>query len=241
MSQPPYPPRQPSFTPNDGGYPPPQGSPGGWPAQPYGAPQYQPPPPPPPKKRHWVRNTFLAIAALFVVIIVIAVATSHGGVSTTPSGNTAAAKPSASPGASRAAPTVASIGSYFDVKDGSGDTYRVTLAKVIDPAQGADQFTTPDNGNRFVGAVFTIAAISGSPQNEDANSDAVLVGSNGQSYTADFSDIAGYTNFNDGQISVAQGATATGAVTFQVPEGVKVAKVQWQPSGFGSAVQWNVP
>ena len=30
----------------------------------------------------------------------------------------------------------------------------VTLTQVIDPAQGADQFTTPDNGNRFVGAVF---------------------------------------------------------------------------------------
>ena len=90
--------------------------------------------------------------------------------------------------------------------------------------------------------MFTIQAINGSPQDEDANSDAVLVGSNGQSYTADFSDIAGYTNFNDGQISVAKGGTATGAATFQVPEGVKVAKVQWQSSGgFGSTVQWNVP
>ena len=221
------------------GYPPPQGPPGGWPAQPYGAPQYQPPQPPPPKKRHWVRNTFLAIAAVIVVIIIVAVANSGGGVSTTPSGSTAGGKPSASTPAK--APTVAHIGSYFDVKDASGDTYRVTLDKLIDPAQGADQFTTPDNGNRFVGAVFTIQAISGSPKDEDANNDAVLVGSNGQSYTADFSSIAGYTDFNDGQISVAQGAMATGAVTFQVPEGVKVAKVQWTPGGFGSAVQWNVP
>jgi hypothetical protein len=38
----------------------------------------------------------------------------------------------------------------------SGDKMTVTLTKVIDPAQGADQFTTPGNGNRFVGAIFTI-------------------------------------------------------------------------------------
>ncbi len=83
--------------------------------------------------------------------------------------------------------------------------------------------------------------MKGSPQDEDANNDAVIVGANGQSYTADFDDIAGYTNFADGVIHVAQGDTVTGAVTFQLPERVKVAKVQWGvSSNFGSVVQWNV-
>jgi hypothetical protein len=67
-----------------------------------------------------------------------------------------------------------------------------------------------------------------------------VVGLNGQSYTADFASIAGYTNFSNGEIRVAQGESSTGAVTFQIPEGVKVAKVQWTPGGIlGSAVQWN--
>jgi hypothetical protein len=53
---------------------------------------------------------------------------------------------------------------------------------------------------------------------------------------------AGYTNFNAGQINVAQGEKATGAVTFQLPTGVKVSKVQWTPAaGFGDTVQWNAP
>jgi hypothetical protein len=39
---------------------------------------------------------------------------------------------------------------------------------------------TPSNGNRFVGAVFTVKALSGSPRDQDANSNALLVGSNGQ-------------------------------------------------------------
>ena len=134
------------------------------------------------------------------------------------------------------------VGSQFDLKDGSGDTYRVTLVKVIDPAQGADQFSSPDSGKRFVGLVFTIKALSGSPQNEDANNDAVLVGGNGQNYSADFDGIAGYTNFDSGTIHAAQGDTVTGAVTFQVPDGVPVSTVQWSAlSGFGSMVEWDVP
>ncbi len=214
---------------------------GGYPQAP-GGPQYPYAPPPQRKKHHWLRNIFLGIVGLIVLIVVISVATSGGnGVSTNPSGTTATPQAKGSRAAAHAA-APASVGSYFDVKDSSGDTYRVALVKIIDPAQGADQFTTPDNGNRFVGAIFTIKAISGSPQDEDANNDAALVGSNGQTYNSDISSIAGYTNFSEGQIKVAQGESTTGAVTFQVPNGVKVSKVQWSASsGFGSTVQWNAP
>jgi hypothetical protein len=134
----------------------------------------------------------------------------------------------------------AGIGSSFDVQDGSGDTYRVTLVKVVDPAQGAaGPFDTPDSGTRFVGAVFRITGVSGSPKGDDADNDAALAGSNGQTYTCDFNDIAGYADFNDGVIQVAQGGTTTGAVSFQVPDGVQVTDVQWSPAnGFGATVQW---
>lgn len=187
-----------------------------------------------------MRNILAGLGAVVVAGIVISALSSRGsGVTTTPSGNSAAGGDTASPATTHKS-AVASTGSYFDVQDASGNTYRITLVKVIDPAQGADQFNTPDSGKRFVGAVFGIKALKGSPQNEDANIDAVIVGSNGQSYTADFSDIAGYTNFNSGTIQVAQGDTTTGAVTFQVPDEVKVTEVQWTPGAFGSAVQWDV-
>jgi hypothetical protein len=133
------------------------------------------------------------------------------------------------------------IGSSFELKDGSGNLYRVTLTKVIDPAKGGNQFTVPDAGKRFVGLVFRVKALTGSPKDEDANNDAVVVGSNGQSYSADFDGIAGYTSFDHGVIHVSQGETVTGAVTFQVPNGVTVSKVQWTAlSGFGSEVEWIV-
>ena len=214
---------------------------GGWPQGP--GPQNPYGPPPQRKKRHlgcWILLGIIGAVALIVIIVVAA--SGGGGVSTTPSGTGATAKSAGSPSPTTtrsAAP--AAIGSYFDVQDASGNTYRVTLDKIIDPAQGADQYTTPDNGKRFVGAVFTILAVNGSPSNEDANSDAAIVGSNGQTYTADFNNIAGYTNFNSGQINVAQGEKTTGAVTFQVPTGVKVSKVQWTPAGgLGDTVQWSM-
>ena len=128
------------------------------------------------------------------------------------------------------------------MQDESGDIYRVTLLKVIDPAQGADQFTTPDRGTRFVAAVFSVKALAGSPQNEDANNDAELLGVNGQGYDAALGgNIVGYTDFDSGEIQIAQGQTETGAVTFQVSDGVEIADVQWvASSGFGQFVQWDV-
>ena len=133
------------------------------------------------------------------------------------------------------------VGSSFELKDGSGNLYQVTLAKVIDPAKGENQFAAPDGGKRFVGLVFRVKALTGSPKDEDANNDAVVVGGNGQNYSADFDGIAGYTNFDHGVIHVAQGETVTGSVTFQVPNGVTVSTVQWTAlSGFGSTVEWIV-
>jgi len=156
------------------------------------------------------------------------------GVSVTPfpSGTSASAGHQEPPG---------QVGSSFELKDGSGNLYQVTLAKVIDPAKGENQFAAPDVGKRFVGLVFRVKALTGSPKDEDANNDAVVVGSNGRNYSADFDGIAGYTSFDHGVIHVSQGETVTGAVTFQVPNGVTVSKVQWTAlSGFGSGVEWIV-
>lgn len=240
--QQPYPQGQPPYgQPGPGQYP---GQPP-YTGQPFGPPANQPPypgpgygPQPPPRRQtHWVRNILSGIGAVVVASIAISALSSHGnGVSTTPSG-TSASSGTSSATASPAAP--AKIGSYFDVQDSSGDTYRVTLVKVIDPAQGATDFNTPDSGKRFVGAIFRIKALNGSPQYEDANNDAALIGNNGQTYAWDFNDIAGYTNFDDGSIHVAQGQTVTGSVVFQVPDGVKVTEVQWT-AGSGSTVQWDV-
>lgn len=186
---------------------------------------------------HPFRGAIIALV-LFVIFgfVVRNITTSHNAVSIT---TLPSARGSLATG--RPAP-LGTIGSHFDLADGSGNVYRMTLVKVIDPARGADQSSAPDDGKRFVGVIFRVRALAGSPQNEDANNDAVVIGGNGQTYSADFDEITGYTNFKDGAIHVAQGETVTGSVTFQVPNGVTVSRIQWTAlSGFGSRVGWNVP
>ena len=244
---------EPPTWPTPGQSPPPQQSwptggvnqppPGAWP--PAGQPPYPGPGysygygPRPPRLRR--RPRFIGAVITLGVIIVIGVVVgnisrSHKTVAVSvtpfPSGTSASAGPQEPPG---------KVGSSFELNDGSGNLYQVILAKVIDPAKGENQFAAPDAGKRFVGLVFRVKALTGSPKDEDANNDAVAIGGNGQNYPADFDGIAGYTNFDQGVIHVSQGETVTGSVTFQVPNGVMVSTVRWTAlSGFGSTVEWIV-
>ena len=198
--------------------------------------------PHPPRFRRRPRPRFLGAIITLAAIIVVGVVVgnlgkSHENVSVSvtpfPSGTSASAGHQEPPG---------QIGSSFELKDGSGNLYRVAMAKVIDPANGENQFTVPDAGKRFVGLVFRVKALTGSPQHEDANNNAVIIGSNGRNYGADFDGIAGYTNFDHGAIHVSKGETVTGSVTFQLPKDVKVSTVQWTAlSGFGATVEWIGP
>jgi hypothetical protein len=185
--------------------------------------------------RFWTR-CILAVACAAVaagVAIGILSSRSHGAAPVRPSAASSAARPAA---VRHKAP--AQIGSSFVVQDANGNTYQVTLVKVIDPARAAGLFNAPDRGTRLVAAVFRITAATGSLQ-EDADNDAGLAASNGQTYLYSFDDIIGYTNFSNGVIQVAQGGTTTGAVSFQVPDGVLVTDIQWTAAnGFGATVRW---
>ncbi|HVD04288.1 MAG TPA: DUF4352 domain-containing protein [Candidatus Dormibacteraeota bacterium] len=131
------------------------------------------------------------------------------------------------------------VGTTFTDTDSQGNKITVTMTGVIDPAQGT-AYETPNNGYRFVAVQFTIVGVSGN-SSDDANSNATVIGSDTQTYTADFNSVAGCTNFNYGQYSVAAGQTNRGCVTFQLPNGVTVAHVEWG-AGFGGAPAiWDVP
>jgi hypothetical protein len=184
----------------------------------------------------------IALAAVAVAVLGIAgcgaSVTRTAGPGTTTPAAPSTTKPTPSPSNSLSGP----VGTTYTVTDDNGNKMEVTLTKVIDPAQGADQFTTPGSGSRFVGAVFSLNGISGTFSG-NANNDAALIGSNGQTYTADFNSIAGYTNFNNGDYNVGTSENSVGAVTFQAPLAVKVTKIEWSVSGgFGGApAEWFVP
>ena len=138
-------------------------------------------------------------------------------------------------------PPSAFVGSTLSFQDDSGVPYTVTLTQVIDPAQGADEFTTPNPGDRFIGAMFTITDTGNGATSDDANGDATVVGTDDQTYQADFDSLAECTNFNDGEYQLNPGESATGCVTFQLPIGVSVSKVEWSPDIFDSTFgEWSV-
>jgi hypothetical protein len=196
--------------------------------------------------------TAAAVSAATLAVLAGTVACQGTAISKAAASKPASTSAASAPVSSMPAPattptdvTTGPVGTTFTAtstdSSGNTDSYDVTLVKVIDPATGADQFTTPDAGKHFVGTVFTITGDTGST-NDDANSDAVVIGSDGQTYTFDANDIAGYTNFNYGNFTVSAGRHATGAVVFQLPNGVKVASVQWNPNTFttSSPATWNV-
>jgi hypothetical protein len=212
-------------------------------------PPHDPGPPPGRRDRHTVRNIIGGIGILAVAGLVASALASKGTGTPTPTSRTSASAAAAASAAVQATPAASvgaqptrpgRIGSSFTVQDSSGDTYQVTLVKIVDPGKSADQFVTLQHGTRLVGIVFRITALTGSPQGEDADNDCTVTGTDGRVYTAGFYSIVGYSNFEVGVIHAAQGDTVMGAVTFELPQYIEVAQVRWAASdGLGSTAAWN--
>lgn len=137
--------------------------------------------------------------------------------------------------------SVARIGSAIQLSAANNAKLSVTAQQVIDPASGANEFSTPESGKRFVGVKFVISNVGSGTYNGNANNGASVIGSDGQTYTTDFNAIAGCTNFNNGDITLAPEGASTGCVVFQIPNGVTVAKVRFNPnSGLsGETGEWT--
>jgi hypothetical protein len=123
------------------------------------------------------------------------------------------------------------LGATLSFQDTRGDPYTVQLVKLIDPAKGADELTTPDPGHRFVAAVFKITNTGKRRISDDANSNASITGSNGQTFLSDPDTVAECTNFTSGTYQLAPGQSLSGCVVFQPPRGIDVSQVDWSPGG----------
>ena len=77
---------------------------------------------------------------------------------------------------------------------------------------------------------------------ENSNNSATVTGSNEQAYTSSLEPVAAGTNFADGRILLQPGSSLVGWVSFELPDGVRITKVQWTPSsGFSTrSAEWLV-
>jgi hypothetical protein len=197
------------------------------------------------RNSHWVRNILTGMGAIVAAGIIINALADHGSTSSISASSTAAAAsaPAAASPDSHTSPAGGTVGHVGDTAtftdSADGWSYSATLVKVLDPAEPDNSFDAADSGKRLVGAEFKLTGITGKAQ-DDANIDAAIQGSNSQLYSPTFSGLAAGTNFNNGDFSLTPGSTEVGWVTFELPHGVKVAQVQWDPSFSGSPVTWVI-
>jgi hypothetical protein len=122
-----------------------------------------------------------------------------------------------------------------------GTEVDVTVVKIVDNAQGEDEFTTPDSGKRFVAVQFKFKNTGKKAYSDSPENGAKVFDAQGQSYDTDFNTTKAGPGF-DGSVNVAPGDTALGFITFQLPKGVAIKKIQFGlDSGMSEQTgQWQV-
>ena len=102
------------------------------------------------------------------------------------------------------------------------------LDKVLLHAAPDNSSDNPPPGRYLVGAEFTITGLVGTTS-DDANSDTHVLGSDGAVYTPAASEgLAAGTNFDYGQWNVQPGQVKKGWVSFELPDGIRPAAIQWE-------------
>ncbi|SEK24720.1 DUF4352 domain-containing protein [Streptacidiphilus jiangxiensis] len=186
------------------------------------------------------RRTALAVAvgALLIAGTAACNPTTGSSVSTDAKPTTSSAKAAAG---GQSSSKTAKVGDTISLK-GMDTSADLTVVKIVDNPAGADDFTTPDSGKRFVAVQFRIKITGSKAYSDSPSNGAKLVDSQGQSYDADVaSDTKAGTSF-PAVVNLAPGATGLGFITFQVPSGVKITQIQFGlDSGMADQTgQWNV-
>ncbi|MFF4651259.1 DUF4352 domain-containing protein [Streptomyces sp. NPDC001380] len=187
------------------------------------------------------RSAAVVLSAALVALGATACNADTGeSVSTAP--KAAAADKAQGNGASRkAAPRkAAKVGDTISLK-GMETTADVTVLKVVDRAKGADEFNTPDAGKRFVAVQFRIRNTGRKAYSDSPSNGAKVVDAEGQGFDSWIADTAAGPGF-PADVHLAPGGTAKGFITFQVPKGARIDKVQFgMDSGFADQTgQWDV-
>ena len=136
----------------------------------------------------------------------------------------------------------AQVGDTLDLTgNDTGSRVAVVVTRVVDPAPAADDILTPSPGDRFVSVQFRLHNVGSAAYADSPSNGAAVVDSSGQGYDGTAYDTTAGPSFPANE-HVAPGGTALGYVTFEVPNGVRLALVQFTlDSGFADDTgQWTV-
>ncbi|MFD8756914.1 DUF4352 domain-containing protein [Kitasatospora sp. NPDC059577] len=141
-----------------------------------------------------------------------------------------------------AAKAPAKVGDTIALKGNDpADTADVTLVKVVDNPDGADEYTHPADGKRFVAVQFRIKASGKKAYSDAPGNSAKVVDAQGQAFGTTIADTKAGPSFQV-PANIAPGETALGFVTFEVPKDAKLDKAQFGlDSGFAPQTgQWKL-
>ncbi|MFE2317043.1 DUF4352 domain-containing protein [Streptomyces sp. NPDC059441] len=122
-----------------------------------------------------------------------------------------------------------------------GSKLDVTVVKVVDPAKGADEFTTAESGKRFVGVQFRLVNTGTIAYNDSPSNGAQLADKDGQHFESTFGDISAGPSMAS-EVKLKPGGKALGWIVFEVPKASKVSVVQFgMDSGFAEQTgEWKL-
>lgn len=142
-----------------------------------------------------------------------------------------------------AAPKAAKVGDTIALKGTEdGSKLDVTVVKTVDPAKPSDEFTAPEDGNRWIGVQFQLVNTGAKAYSDSPGNGTQIADAQGQQFTSTFADIsAGPSMANS--VNLKPGAKALGWVVFEVPKASKGATVQFtMDSGFADQTgEWKLP
>ncbi|MEU7340853.1 DUF4352 domain-containing protein [Streptomyces sp. NPDC007074] len=187
-------------------------------------------------------------AATFIAVCALSLTACNGGTTVTDKPKAKASTPAAKAGGQKpavkksATPDVAQVGDTIALKGmDDGSKLDVTVVKVVDPAKGADEFTTPASGKRFVGVQFRLVNTGSAAYSDSPSNGAQLADKDGQQFAATFGDISAGPSMA-AEVKLKPGAKALGWIVFEVPKASKVSVVQFgMDSGFADQTgEWKL-
>lgn len=179
-------------------------------------------------------NLKVLLALVLISTVGIAGCTSTAGrVITAPAPNGAAAAPTGQR---------ATLGQTITLKDSApAHVVAVTVVKVVDPDRGSDEFSVAKAGTRYVSVQVRIVNKGTNTYSDDPQVATKVADAAGQNYNITFVTATKAGPQMDSGLNLAPGDTALGFLTFEIPAGAKIAKVQYGLSiGFGQVGQWSI-
>jgi hypothetical protein len=108
----------------------------------------------------------------------------------------------------------------------------VKVDQLVNPASPAQEFMKPKAGNKFVAVQVTLTNMGQAVYSDAPTNGALLIDGEGQQYRPSFGDVREGQSLS-GSVTINARDSRKGMIVFEVPEGAKVAKLQFGlDSGF---------